>query len=135
MRKRIIDVVIGLLLLASGIFVAWLNYALSHLFIFLGVPPWWKWTPPVALGCGASIAAIGLYFRRRLSGIVATFLIVALAIWFLPAASEPVHVGWDWDKPSFNVAEFFVTTAPLLLLSALVYWRFVKVHHVKTPTI
>jgi ABC-type branched-subunit amino acid transport system permease subunit len=134
-KKRIIDVAVGLLLFASGVFVAWGCYAVSHVFAFLGMPPWWKWTPPVALGCAVAIAAIGLCFSRRLSGIVASFLMVALGIWFLPEATDQVHIGWDWEKPWFDVAAFFLTTAPLLLISALVCWRFVKAPRAKTRTI
>jgi hypothetical protein len=132
-KKRIIDVAVGLLLFASGVFVAWACYAVSHVFAFLGMPPWWKWIPPVALGCAAAIAAIGLCFRRRLSGIVASFLMVALGIWFLPKAIEQIRIGRD--EPYVHLDAFFLTTLPLLLISALVYWRFVMAPRAKKRTI
>jgi hypothetical protein len=131
--KRIIDAVVGLLLFGCGILVAWISYALFHLFPFLGEPPWWKWAPWVAFGGAIAITAIGLCFRRRLSGIVGSLLMLALAIWFLPAARE--RIGFGQEEPYVNVYEFFLTTAPLLLISALVYWRFVKAPRAKSPAI
>jgi hypothetical protein len=132
-KNRIIDIAIGLLLFGCGLLVAWGCYAVSHIFAFLGEPPWWKWVPPVALGCAAAITAIALCFRRRSPGIVGSLLMLALALWFLPAARE--RIGFGRDEPTVNFYEFFLTTAPLLLIGALVYWRFVKAPRAKTPTI
>jgi hypothetical protein len=132
--KRVIDVLIGLLLFASGVLAALVFYALSHLFSPLGaVAPWWRWAPWVAFGCVPAIAAIGLYFRMRLAGIVGSLSVLAIAILSLQHATEPVTIELP-SKP-VDVPEFFVTTAPLLLIAVLVWWRFVMVRRAKTITI
>ena len=128
MKNRTVDAVIGLLLFGCGIFFAFWHYAWSHVlsdaFPFLGSPDWRRWAPPVALGCAAALAAIGLCFRRIVPGIIGSLSMLSLAVLSLRSATDQVTLEL-WDKNSVNFPEFLITTGPMLLIGALVYWRFV----------
>src|SRR5438105_15725435 len=114
---RAFNVVVGVLLFGCGFYKGLVFYVKSYGLSFLGwYPSWWQAWTPITLSWVAALAAIGLCFRRRFFGIVASVLMLALAvlsIWPL--------ISWH----EFYVDEFLQMTVPLLLTSALVYWRFV----------
>jgi len=103
--KRSMDIITGILLLGTGRWAAWGCYSwLFHpLFrLFIG-HHWWFWCVGIA-GTIAALSAVGLFCWKRPSALVGGLAELILAILLL-----------QFD---------YLVAVGLLLVVALVYWRF-----------
>ena len=127
------DIVVGLLLFGCGVFVAWNGYLGIKMFSFLGFS-WWAASPLIVPACLAAIAAIGVYFRRRVAGTVGAISTLALAVLFIPRTIDESLILFLWDDKSIQFAGY-IAPAVLVLTAILVFWRFVFTPRVAVRTI
>ena len=86
------------------------------------------------MGCVAAVAASGLYFARRLSGVVGSISMLVLAFLFLPKTMDDHTTLALWD-PAYLEFPTYVAPAVLVVAGALVCWRFAMTPRAKTHTI
>ena len=132
MKARVIDLLIGLLLFACGIWACLLFVAHNILdFLFHSLPRWSAWTP-AALGSVAAIAALALCVRLKVPALLGSLSLIALAIWFAPQAFEKITITL-WAK-AYDVDELLLSTVPFLAVAVLVHFRFVIARHHEAST-
>ena len=103
--KRTIDVIVGMLLLALGLYVAVVGYVILVNPFFRPLVFWWSFSCAVT-GTVAVLATLGLFRWRQISasiGIIAVLCAAALSYWGHPNYEGPVSC---------------------LTIAGLVYWRF-----------
>ena len=108
--KRAIDIIVGVLLFASGALAAWECYAFlfTPLFRTFIIHPWWFWSVAI-LGTVAAVCAVCLLRWRRpvpLLGAIAEFILAVLLLQF-----------------------DYIDAVVALLIAGLVWWRFVWTTH------
>ena len=103
--KRTIDIIVGMLLLALGLYVALVGYLILVNPFFRPLTFWWSFSCAVT-GSVAVLATLGLFRWRRISasiGIIAALCAGAVSYWGHPNYEGPVSC---------------------LAIAGLVYWRF-----------
>ena len=115
---RAINITVGVLLFAAGTFVAFVSYAmLSDGLLQIFVTHWWTWSVLVC-GCVLALAAVGLFWWRRSSAIVASVAALILATLYFPTS--------HFRQADYSFSVVFFTFA------GLTYWRFLHTY-VFTP--
>jgi hypothetical protein len=107
---RTINVTVGVLLFAAGIFVAFVSYAvLSDSLLRIFTSRWWTYAV-LLWGSVLALAALGLLRWRRRSALAASVSAVVLAALYFPT-SRFTEADYTWS-------------AIFLGLVVLAYWRF-----------
>jgi hypothetical protein len=108
--KRLVDFLVGVSLFLCGSFVVWISVALWVGPLGAATTPWRDMVVVVA-GAISALAAIGLFFARRLAGLVGAITLFALACYYA------------WRDP---VLADLLLPAIFAAVAVLVYWRFVR---------
>jgi hypothetical protein len=132
-KQLFVDVLVSVLLFSCGLLVAWNGYAAVKTLSFLGVT-FRDASPLIGLGGVAVLAAVGVYFRRRIAGIVGAISLLVLALLLIPTSFDETLVLALWD-PAYLQFPSYIAPVVLVIVSVLIAWRFVLTPRPKTRTI
>jgi hypothetical protein len=108
LKTHFIDIAVAAVLFLSGLLVVFLVVGALHALSQLGPPPWWVWLALV-VGLMAAFASLGVFFRRRISGLVGAASMVIATVAIMPPQPSPADFG---------------LAGLLFITGVLTYWRF-----------